>query len=330
MTQIVLKKYSNYFLLAIFLLMIYISFLVIKPFMIAVFTSLILSYMFYPVYRRVLRITKNKNLTSILIITLIILIVLTPLVFLANSLFHESVNIYSYVKGLDMSIISDKYGIDLDLYISNVFQMGSKFFVDLASNFLISIPGKLLQIFVIMFLMFYLFKEGETLLKKSIELIPLTNKYKEKFILETKEISHAVVYGLIITGLIQGILGAIGFWIFKVPNPILWGFVMLILSILPIVGPPIVWIPAVIWSILNGHNGIGIAILIYGSLMSILDSILRPKIIGDRAKVHPIIILLGILGGIKFFGIIGIILGPLLLSFLISILKLNRVVNLDN
>ena len=122
---------------------------------------------------------------------------------------------------------------------------------------------------------------------------------------------------MILIAIIQGAVGALGLWLFRAPSPVILGIVMVILIILPVVGAVLIWLPIAIIKILQGDMFNGIGLLLFGILiLSTIDNFIRPKIIGTRAKIHPVIILIGVLGGIELFGIIGMVLGPLILGIL--------------
>ena len=141
---------------------------------------------------------------------------------------------------------------------------------------------------------------------------------------------HAIVYGSIVVALIQGTLGGIGFWIVGIPSPILWGILMSLFALIPMVGTGIIWVPASLgmaaYGYLSGDTVMvwkAIGLFIYGVfVIAGIDNVLKPKIIGERAHVHPVIILLGVLGGLKFFGIVGFAVGPLILAIFITFLEI--------
>jgi predicted PurR-regulated permease PerM len=128
-----------------------------------------------------------------------------------------------------------------------------------------------------------------------------------------------MIYGQIVVGMLQGLLACLGFILLEVPNPVLWGFLTAIISIIPLLGAVIVWFPIVIYLFIMGMAGgvywKAIALLIYGTcVVSTIDNFIKPKIVGDRAGIHPLIIFFGILGGLKLIGLPGILIGPMVLA----------------
>jgi predicted PurR-regulated permease PerM len=150
-------------------------------------------------------------------------------------------------------------------------------------------------------------------------LLPLTRERKEKMAFEIKSAAHAAIYGQISIALLQGALGGLGFFIVGIGNPVFWGFIMTIMAFIPVTGTGIVWFPAAIMQLINGNILGGIFLLAYGFIVvSGIDNLIRPKIIAGKAKIHPVIALLGVLGGLKLFGFFGIIIGPLIAAIFIA------------
>ena len=174
--------------------------------------------------------------------------------------------------------------------------------------------------------MFYLFKDGEKVVKDIKEVMPLRVEYKERLFKRVGNVSYAILYGHVVTALIQGVVGTIGLLIIGVKSALLWGLVMMIFALVPFVGTPIVWIPLGLIEFISGNPAKGILVLLYGALViSSIDNIIKPRIIGKKAQVHPVLILLGVLGGIKMFGFVGLMFGPLLLALLLVLLDLYQV-----
>ena len=132
------------------------------------------------------------------------------------------------------------------------------------------------------------------------------------------EVTRAIIYGFFLVALLQGVIMAGTFYFADVTSPILWGVVVGLLALVPIIGGAVVWIPAMLIKFAGGSSGDAIAIAIGGIIVSSIDTFLKPKIVGDKASIHPILIVLGILGGISVFGFAGIIIGPLILALVVT------------
>ena len=135
--------------------------------------------------------------------------------------------------------------------------------------------------------------------------------------------------GQIVVGSIQGVLAWLGFWLLGVPNPVIWGFMTAIISMIPLLGAAMVWVPIAVYLLVlalsSGEYWRAIVLFIYGtSVISFIDNLLKPKIVGDHAKIHPLIVLFGILGGIQLFGLPGILIGPLILTIFDVVIEIYK------
>jgi predicted PurR-regulated permease PerM len=209
---------------------------------------------------------------------------------------------------------------DLQTYKIELTEALKNFLVRAAPNVLGSLSEATLGMFIMFFVLFYLFRESQESYERLRALIPLAPTLKDKLIEEVTSVTWAVVYGQVMTGLIQGTLGGIGLLIFGAPNPILWGFMMIIFSFLPVVGTALIWVPAGIFLILSGATFRGIGLLIWGGvLVTNVDNFVKPRLISGRSNIHPVTVLLGVLGGLKLFGFIGLVVGPLILALFIAL-----------
>jgi predicted PurR-regulated permease PerM len=331
-----MQKYREFAPLALFLILAVVSFLIIKPFLGSIFIGGILAYIFYFAYRWLSQKMPGKTLPALLICIFVLLLILIPGVYFIKALVQESYSLYVIAKqrlsigifnNCDNGICSTIRNYIQDPKIAFQIQEGVTLVTNLVvkkgSNFLLSLPRIILNFFVIFFTMFYFLKDGPRLIRLSNKIFGM-DEHRHTFIVRRlRQVLHGTIHGYLIVAIIQGILGGLGFWLFGVPSPIFWGFIMSFLAIIPFLGTGLIWAPASLFMILDGvfqdsTSTIikGVGLLAYGLIIvSSSDNILRPKLMGDKAKVHPGIILLGTLGGVFFFGIIGVIAGPLILSF---------------
>jgi predicted PurR-regulated permease PerM len=180
----------------------------------------------------------------------------------------------------------------------------------------------LIALTVILFVAYYVLTDGEKLAKFLRRAAPLPPKQVDFLLAEGHNGLKAVFYGQILTSLIQGGLGGIGFLIAGVPGAIIWAAVMAVLSLLPVVGAFIVWVPAALFLFIKGDTWQAVFLTAWGFMVvSQIDNFVRPKLIGDRADIHPLFVLIGVLGGVAAFGFVGLFLGPLLVGITVSILR---------
>ena len=327
--RIDIGKHSKYFFIACFIGIIILSIFLIRSYLVTITSGVLLSYIFYPLYRKLKAGVRSESLASLLTALIVVVIVTVPLIFAGNALINESINFFQQAKTIDFSNVASKLpesitrNIDINEQLKD---MLNKFSLTLAretSNFIVSLPAKILHFFIMLFIMFYLFKEGKEGVKKLKRHIPLREKYRKDLSRKMSGVVYASLYGIVITAIVQGTIGAIGLWMFDVPSPVLWGVIMIILSMLPVVGAFLVWFPAAMYKLVLGEVFNGIGLLLYGLfVISTIDNIIRPKIVGSKGEIHPILVLLGVLGGLEVFGLLGMIIGPLVLAILVVFLSL--------
>ncbi|MBS3105177.1 AI-2E family transporter [Candidatus Woesearchaeota archaeon] len=323
------------------------AFYITRPFLPALFTGAIIAYLAYPLYEKILRRIRKKHIAAFIVTIFIILLFTLPFVLILGVVSKEAYATYitlsqhnlgtNFLKVVckDENWLSCKFtksfvGFlpeeDLDYYLQATIKRITGFIIDNASKFVATIPSILLNFFVMIFVVYYLLKDGEAIGKRIKNILPLKESHKQHVLDKFSEVTSAVLYGNISTALMQGILGGLGFWIIGMSSPILWGFVMMLFALVPYFGTAIVWLPAALNLIFIGYlqndNSStirGIILVAYGILViSSIDNILKPRLIGAKGKVHPVLVLLGVLGGLSLFGFIGLILGPVMLALLMT------------
>ncbi len=286
--------------------------------------------------------TGKSTLSSFLVCFLVLLIVVIPAGLLIKILIQESYVIYLLVKqklavGLFNNCTTDLCKAISDFSQNEWFSSQLKEITRLTTNsvigkgsaFLVNLPRLAINLFVVFFTLFYFLKDGENLLKRLHNYLQLQQKNYIHLLERLKEIVHGIVYGFLLIALIQGIFGALGFFIFGIPSPLFWGVIMAFFALIPAIGTGVIWVPASLILILDGvfqdSTSLilkGVGLLIYSFIfVGSVDNLLRPKIIGDKAKVHVAIVMLGIFGGILLIGPLGVIIGPLLLSLTVEVMK---------
>ena len=325
------KKLYHYVLIGLFLGLLYLAFLVIRPYLTYLVLALILSYLLHPVYKHLARKFGRKELASILLILLVLVVIILPSVFLVNTLVKQSVSAYNTFTDLEVSNpefidnLLHQFGWDPDLALQRIAKEVKDFVVINAPNIIGGIASVSLGLFIMFFFMYYAFLDGDRWMQLLRENLPLEPEHRERLFNRMGSITSAVVYGQFLTAVIQGSLGGLMFLVFGIPNPIFWGVIMIILSFLPFLGTPLIWAPAGIIEIIQGNYVSGIGILVIGLIVVMnVDNIIRPYLISSRDKLNPVLVLLGVLGGLHLFGFIGILLGPLLLALLQTVIELFR------
>ncbi len=313
------------------------SFFLIRPFLFAIFFGLLLGYIVYPLYERLQRKVHNRTIAALLLCVLVLVVIIVPTAFFIKVLVQQSLVAYiaakqTLAKGVFENCANQfcqaiqEFGRDpiIANKVQDMIKTVTNWVIEKGSSFLFRVPLLLLNFFVVMFTLFYTLKDGEQLLDRANVYL---NLHQRKYVIirsRLKEIIHGVVYGYLFVALIQGIFGAIGFWLFGISSPIFWGTVMAFLALIPYLGTGFVWIPASLFIVLEGafqnSNGLivkGVGLFLYSLVfVSWSDNLLRPRLISRKARVHPFVILIGTLGGVLVLGPPGVIIGPLLLSLM--------------
>jgi len=321
------KSHSKYFFLASFLVLIIISLFLIYPFFTTILGGIIITYIFYPVYNKFYTITKNKNISALIISFLILLLLIIPIFIVANAFLKESVTLFYNIRNLNVgideiskSLLTKYFDSNLDLadYIRNALNKFAISILQQADEFIVKLPSKLINFFVMFFIIFYLFKDGKHLVENLKKELPLKERYKQSLFNKINDTLYATVYGVLGAAFMQSIFSIIGFYVFKVESPLFLGFLIFILGILPYLGAPLIWLPIVILKFVNGDSFNGTGLLLYSLLIiTVMDYIIKIKIIERGAKLHPVLSLLGVLGGLQIFGLFGVIIGPVSIALLL-------------
>ena len=213
------------------------------------------------------------------------------------------------IEGLATSI-----GKNVGLFLSK--QLGA-----IASNLL----SFLIHFFLMMLVIYYLFRDGPRLKDYISGLLPFPVGQQELVVNKFREMGRAVIFGNGLSGIIQGVLGGLGFAVFGLGSPFLWGTLIAFMAFLPIIGASIVFIPATAIFLVQGEVGIAIGYLAYNACYSaIMEYLVKPQLLGKGLHMNSLLVFIGILGGIKLFGILGIIYGPLIITIFFTLAEIYR------
>lgn len=337
-------KRENWFFLMLTLAVLLLSFLLIRPLVNALLTAIVLAYLFYPVYSWLKKRVRNESAAALIITLVLVLLMTVPILFLLKALTGELFQVYFGAKkillnieslcteeGLVCSLIKFYKTFSLDpqlrLPLENLFSKATVYLIDKVSNFLLTLPARIVELFIILFSTYYLLKNGKQLIIKLESFVPLKTEYKDHLFSRIESSVKGVVYGNVLIASVQAILALAGFYVLGVPQPIILGALTFFAALLPLAGAAVVWLPAsavmTINSIAQQNNALlfkGVALFAYGAfVVSTIDNIIKPKIIGKRAGIHPLLVLLGVFGGLKLFGLPGFIIGPALLAVLVTL-----------
>ena len=344
------NQYQRIVPFIIFILALFLLFKLVQPMITILLSSILLAYISFPLYKRVIKKIKNKSVSIILSLFIIAIVILIPFSFLAFEITHQG---YYFYNSLSSEITKGAlFGFgctSADSELCLLLNQAEKFSLEQLSKFgfdkqlekflpileekitifILSIPIIIAKIFLTLVISYFILKEWETILKKIVDLLPMRTKTIKRLINEFGDITYTVIYAQLFVALVQGIVGTVGFYIFGVPFPIFLGVVMAFCALIPTIGTGLIWAPASLFLILSGYFsnnywilGKGIGLFLYSILIiSTIDNFLLTKIVHTKAKVNQIIVIIGVIGGASMFGVIGIFIGPILLPLLITYFK---------
>jgi len=327
------KDFKRIALFAIIGLLLLLAFFILKPILLTTIAGLILALIFYPVQKRLVLKIKRKNISALIICIFVLIIIVIPLWFFVPMLVKQTFDLYVELQKSDMgSLVTIFFPSASSEFIRQTAVTLNSFIANLTSSFLSSFsdlilntPIIALQGILILFVFFFGLRDGDQLVSYLRSISPFSKESNDKVIKQFEDITRSVVFGQVIIGLVQGIVTGIGFFIFGVPNALLLTIVATLVGIFPIIGPWLVWIPVDIYLFLSGRTGAGFGLLIYGSLIiNWIDTLIRPLIVSKKTKINPAIILVSMVGGLIMFGVLGLVIGPLVISYLLLLLEFYR------
>ena len=308
--------------------------LILWPIATAIITGLILSYIFYPVYADVLKFTKKKNISAVIIILLVIFIILIPIWFLLPLFAKQIFDLYLYLQTLDLNyffqtVFPSISETDFSRGLANSLNTFISNFVTItlsgASKIFLNFPVFALKAVVVFFVLFFGMRDAELFTDYVRSLSPFSKNTEKELSNKFKDITSSIIRGYILVGLLQGILVGIGLFVLGLPQALLLTITAIFTSIIPVLGAWVVWAPAAIYLLAKGHLIKAILLALYGGLfVSWIDNFLRPYIVSRKTKISTVIIIIGMIGGLLIFGILGLIIGPLILAYLLLILDAYR------
>lgn len=310
----------------------------LMPFFFPLFWAAVIAGIFQPLYRRINRRLNRPSLSTILIFLVIAVIILLPAGVVGTLLFNESLSLYEKLspdaKNIDRGFQSI-IGLIANNPLADLFNIDKSVLIEKAAEVLRSVTNYifvnltaltqntlvlLVQFAIMFYALFFFVRDGKKFLRTAMRILPL-GKGREKLLYDRFVVTaRSTLKVTLIIGGIQGILGGIVFLITDIEGALILALLMIIMAVIPVVGCAIIWGPAGIIMLLTGHIWEGILILAFGFLViSIVDNLLLPVLIGKDVEMHPLLIFLSTLGGIALFGFSGFVIGPIIASMMLAI-----------
>lgn len=345
-----MKREHIFFIFILFLtsLSIYLLYQVLLPFLSSIIWAILLAMVFYPLFQKLRRLLRKREILSAAVMTLLVLIVIVlPFGFLLASLAGEVIDLYHQIEEMiktgqlhayferlkEAPVLNEIFAAlgqrfdfsqadPLPLLLKNLNQI-STFIFNQTTVLLKGLSTFVAGFFFTLLSLYYLLKDGSHLFGRLKEIVPLPSKERDLLIQRFKDMIYATIYGGILIAIIQGTLGGVCFWGLGLPSPIFWGTAMALLSFIPIGGTALIWVPASIILVIEGAVLKGLILLALGVfVISMADYLLRPFFISTKTKIHPLLLFFAVLGGIHAFGLVGVMAGPLVATLFLTMVEI--------
>ena len=311
----------------------------IKGFLVAIFMAALFAGLLYPVFRKLQSIFKGKtSVAAFGTILFFIFIILIPFFGFLLIVIDQAISAGKTVKPILTEILDDPDAFihslesipiihrlfpeqeQLVQTIDDIVKSMGNFVIEGLSDFSAGTANFVFLLFIFLFTLYYFLVYGKNYLETLLFYLPLKNEEEQLLLARFTRVTKATLKGTFLIGVIQGGIGAVGMALVGIPNVLFWGLIMTILSIIPALGPAIIWIPAAVLLILQGEIVKGIILIAIGAIIiGNIDNLLRPKLVGKDAQMPDLMILFGTLGGLAMFGISGVITGPIIAALFISL-----------
>jgi predicted PurR-regulated permease PerM len=340
--------YARIAVLIVFAVVLYFVFRILEPFLPALVWAAILASVFYPLFTSLSRRLRHPRVASGLTCLFVTVVILLPALFLFLMLAKESVVAYKAVEehlagggpaSFDALQKTSTYqwflaksqslGMpqpDVGAVVTKGVGLLSGFLVSRSAKIFSGITHSIINFFVMIFALYYLFLRGRTMLRELRQLSFLRPEHEDRIIQQFRAIALATFGGSLATAVIHGTADGIIFLIFGLPSPLLWGAVMAFLSLIPLVGTGLVWVPLAVYYILKGSVLTAVLLVVaFGAVAGVVDNIVKPLLIRRGTEIDSLWVLLSVLGGIGVFGLLGLFLGPFLVALLLVLIEIYKV-----
>jgi predicted PurR-regulated permease PerM len=315
-------------------LLLVLCFFLLKPILLSIISGMLLAFIFSPIYNWIYKKTDSKNLSAALICFLFVFLIVSSLWFFTPIAIDQSLKIYEGAQQMDFVgllkkispsfFASDQFSQEIGSIIQSFITRSANSLSTSLSNILVNFPVLGLHLFVVFLTFFYLLRDKEDLGKYLKSLSPFSKEVDDKFFEYSKGITSSVLYGFVVVGVFQGLIVGAGLFIFGVPNALLLTLFAVVAAIIPVIGPVLIWVPVVIYLFMAQNTFQAIGMLVFGIIASSVDNILRPLIVSRRTSMPSSLVFLGMIGGFFLFGILGFLIGPLVIAYLLIFLEIYK------
>jgi predicted PurR-regulated permease PerM len=318
-------------------LALYVCWLMLAPFIDVLAWAAVLAILFNPLHKRIIAGTGRPGLGAMISTIIVVAVILVPITLLTLTVAKEIGEVAKNTQVFLRSLLdpnSPALGRIMNWlgqYIDTSHLDAQEYLLERLNNisgaiagrtlwFVGGVVGAVIQAFFIVFTMYYLFRDGDRIYDAMLDVIPLERAQTRQIFDRTREVIYASVYGVIVIAGIQGTLGGLAFAFLGLPSALVWGVAMFFLSMIPMLGSALVWGPTAIYLALSGHWGKALILAVWGALViGTIDNLLRPKLVGQRTRLHELLIFFSVIGGLKIWGVLGLVLGPVVIAVTLAL-----------
>jgi len=339
------RFYRRAFVIGTVLVLGYLSAQLFEPLWAPIGWGAILAFLLHPLHQRLTRKFKGRaSLSAGLFTALTPFVVIAPILIFATIFARQGALLIQYLREHSMTSYSDVLAHlermpligrvsawvrdqvpitaeQIQAWITNGVQTLLKSAAAASGTFALGIVGTLVGFFIMLFLLFFLLRDGRVLLAHGMRLVPMSVPQRNKLMTYLSDVMNAVVFGHVLTALVQGTLVGIGFTLAGLPSPLVFAVFAIIAAFVPGAGTALVLVPAVLYLAFSGRWGAAVFLGVWSAMIGVVDNFLRPYLTGRHADVSTLTVFIGVIGGVSAFGFIGSLVGPVLLALVVALLR---------
>lgn len=331
-------------LLVVCAVCVYATWQIIQPFLMVLAWAVVLAIVARRPYTALRAWGRGPSLSAVLATLGTVLAVLVPVTIVAFGVLQQVATVFPQGQQFIREAINPEAGwyklvdgfVDLEKWLdpaalSQRMESLGRSVAASSVSILGDVLSRVVEFVLVVFTVYYLLRDSETLIGGLGGFLPLTPEQFARFLDRCHDVIAASLRGVLFIAAIQGFLGGLGFWALGISSPLFWGVVMFFLSMIPMAGAFVVWVPVAVYLVATGHYWKAALLTVWGGgVIGMADNLLRPKLVGARARLHELVVFFSVLGGINVFGVLGLIAGPVVVAMTTSFLDVLRRVDEDN
>ncbi|MFN7924639.1 MAG: AI-2E family transporter [Bryobacteraceae bacterium] len=326
-------KRSQGFLLALLAIALYLCFLLAKPFLLAIAAAGVLAVVCYPMHRRVLGAVRNRDLAALVSTLAIVVLVVGPTALVSWAAVRELRALYGqHARSDELMSLMERAAAWLGVAAEDLraeaverLQQAAAWLVKVGGTAMAEVGGSLVQAVISFVTLYFFLRDGREMLRRASEIVPLPQEQTELLYRRAGDTIVANVWGVVAVAAAQGVLGGFGFWLTGLGSPVLWGIVTAVVSLVPVFGSALVWLPGTILLAAAGRWSGAAFLAIWGAaVVAQADNVIRPMVVSGRMHLNPLFVFFALLGGMNQFGVVGVFIGPVILSVAVALVEFWR------